>query len=177
MTLKFALTALLGLFVSSVSVADQMGPNGDKFYEEAAHYENACGGESCKGSYTHKVLYSQKSRLNNLTPEIRDQIKKVAAAQTQIWGDTILEGDYRASGRVRLDKVLAFYKKNRLVGYKIQYSEKAWFVGECNYNGSRESLVGCQEGRIAEGSYVSADLQTFFSDEERYAEFSLTENI
>nr|BFD68655.1 hypothetical protein HAGR004_36770 [Bdellovibrio sp. HAGR004] len=172
MSLKTAFTALLGFMVSSVALADQMGPNGDKFYEEAAHYEHACQSSPCKSGYSNEIVYSQKQRLNKLSQDTRAALKAIAVDQAQVWGDTILEGDYHAAGRTRLDEVMAFYKNSRLIGYKIQYSEKAWYVGDCDFNGKRESLKGCKEGRIIEGSYVSADHQTYFSDEERYAEFS-----
>lgn len=172
MSLKFAIATLLGFIAVSPAMADQMGPNGDKFYEESAHYENACHEEPCKAPYSHKILYKQDARLNELSAQQRDGLKAVAKAQAQIWGDTILEGDYIASGRIRLDQVLGFYKKNRLIGYKIQYSEKAWYLAECNYQGKRENLKECKTGRIVEGSYVSADMKTYFSDEERYAEFA-----
>ncbi|MEK2647010.1 hypothetical protein [Bdellovibrio sp. BCCA] len=176
MSLKIAVLALFGISAASISFADQMGPNGDKFYEEAAHYENACKEEPCKAPYTEQVVYNQKNKFNKLSVETKEVLKKIAVEQAQVWGDTILEGDYHATGRTRLDSVLAFYKGNELVGYKIQYSEKAWYTGDCDFNGSRESLKGCKEGRIVEGSYVSSDAQTYFSDEERYAEFSFVGN-
>ncbi|WII72559.1 hypothetical protein QJS83_01575 [Bdellovibrio sp. 22V] len=176
MFLKTTAAALLGLLISSSALADQMGPNGDKFYEEAAHYEHACQTEPCKTPYSEVVVYDQKMNINKIEVATKAALKEIAVAQAQIWGDTILEGDYHASGRTRLDSVLAFYKGNALIGFKIQYSEKAWYTGECGFNGKRESLKGCQEGRIVEGSYVSADTQTYFSDEERYAEFSFVQN-
>lgn len=157
---------------SAVAVADQMGPEGDKFYEEAAHFENACMAGECQGIYSKKVVYDQNRRVNKLSEKERTQLKSVAFDQAQVWGDTILEGDYHASGRTRLDQVVAYYKQDSLVGYKIQYSEKAWYTGDCSFNGKRDTLKECKEGRIVEGSYVSPDTQTYFSDEERYAEFS-----
>ena len=157
---------------SSIAIADQMGPGGDKFYEEAAHFENACATDQCQGSYSKKVIYDQDQRINAITPKARTTLKAVAVDQAQVWGDTILEGDYYASGRTRLDRVVAYYKADALVGYKIQYSEKAWYTGDCQFNGKRDSLKSCQEGRIVEGSYVSPDTETYFSDEERYAEFT-----
>jgi hypothetical protein len=149
-----------------------MGPNGDKFYEEAAHFENACMSGQCQGPYTKKLVYDQRRNINKLEAKEQAQMKVVAVDQAQAWGDTILEGDYFASGRTRLDQVVAFYKDNDLVGYKIQYSEKAWYTGDCQFTGKRDSLKSCQEGRIYEGSYVSADTLTYFSDEDRSAEFS-----
>lgn len=175
MSFKTVAFALLSLLISSSTFADQMGPNGDKFYEEAAHFENACQQDPCKAPYSKQVVYDQRSKFSKISAETRDALKKVAVDQAQVWGDTILEGDYYSSGRTRLDQVIGFYKDNQLVGYKIQYSEKAWYTGNCDFNGKRESLKNCQEGRIVEGSYVSPDTQTYFSDEERYAEFSFAE--
>ncbi|WP_413568967.1 hypothetical protein ACLWBD_16030 [Bdellovibrio sp. HCB117] len=173
---KLIMSALLGLCASATALADQMGPNGDKFYEEAAHFEHACRTEPCEGPYSRVLVYDQKAKLTKISAETRETLKKVAVDQAQIWGDTILEGDYYASGRTRLDQVMAFYKGQELIGYKIQYSEKAWYTGDCEFDGSRASLKGCQEGRIVEGSYVSSDAQTYFSDEERYAEFSFVQD-
>lgn len=172
MFFKFSASTVLGVLISSLAFADQMGPNGDKFYEEAAHYENSCQEGVCNLPYSEQVVFDLERDVNKLPPTEQESLRNVAFDQAQIWGDTILEGDYVADGQTRLDKVLAFYKDNQLVGYKIQYSEKAWYTGDCNYDGKEESLNNCQDGRIEEGSYVSADMQTYISDEERYAEFS-----
>lgn len=173
---KLGFFVLLGLLASSGAWADQMGPNGDRFYEEAARFEHACKkSPECQGVYSKKIVYDQKNRVNQLPIKTRDALKHVATTQAQIWGDTILEGDYYASGRTRLDSVEAFYRNNDLVGYKIRYSEKAWYTGDCDFDGSRESLKYCKEGRIIEGSFVSSDALTYFSDEEKYAEFSFGE--
>lgn len=168
------ITSVLVLFAvtPAISLADQMGPDGDKFYEEAAHFENACMTGVCQGLYSRKVIYNLKNRLNHMSAKEKVQLKEVAVDQAQVWGDTILEGDYYSAGRTRLDEVVAFFKADELVGYKIQYSEKAWYTGDCAFDGTKESLKGCQEGRIVEGSYVSPDAQTYFSDEERHAGFS-----
>lgn len=168
----FVLATLLCAY--SPAMADQMGPQGDKFYEEAAHFENACHNfDTCTGGvYGREVVFSQPDHLNRMPDNTSSELAQIATAQAQIWGDTILEGDYHADGHTRLDSVIAYYKKGQLVGYKIEYSEKAWYTGDCEFDGTAESLGACQPGRIVEGSYVSADLQTFFSDEERYAEFN-----
>lgn len=173
MKFKIALAACLLLGMMSSAGADEMGPNGDKFYEEAARFETACVQDSCAAPYTRKVIYSQNPQPASTSGDVTQRLTEVAFDQAQIWGDTILEGDYHSEGKTRLDEVVAFYKDNKVVGYKIQYSEKAWYTGECNFDGSNDSLQTCQEGRIIEGSYVSADTLTYFSDEERYAEFSV----
>lgn len=176
MSMKFMLAAVLGIMTSSLALADKMGPNGDKFYEAAAKFENACSQETCKAPYTSLLVYNQATRLNKLTALITADIRKIAVEQAHAWGDATLDGEYQAAGRTRLDQVVAYYKGKNLVGYKIQYSEKAWYVGDCNFDGSLESLKSCKQGRVVEGSYVSPDLLTYFSDEERHAEFSFTQN-
>ena len=176
MSMKIMLAAVLGILTSSLALADKMGPNGDKFYEAAAKFENACPQEACKAPYSNQVVYNQGLRLNKLDAPTTIAIRKIAIDQAHAWGDNTLEGDYQAAGRTRLDIVVAYYKGKNLVGYKIQYSEKAWYVGDCNFDGSMASLKGCKQGRVVEGSYVSPDLMTYFSDEERHAEFSFTRN-
>lgn len=165
------------LLTSSFAFADRMGQDGDKFYEEAARFEHACKATpECEAPYSRKIVYSQKTRFDKMPLDIRNELKRVAFAQAQIWGDTILEGDYHAAGRTRLDVVEAFYKNDAIVGYKIIYSEKAWFVGNCEFHGTQDSLKNCKQGRITEGSFVSPDAQTYFTDEEKYAEFSFVLN-
>ncbi|WP_413558909.1 hypothetical protein [Bdellovibrio sp. HCB209] len=161
---------------ASLALADQMGPNGDKFYDEAAHFVNACSSGACKAPYSVVLAYSQKSRINKMDQNHLEILRKVAFTQAQIWGDTILEGDVIASGRTRLDTVTAYLKNNRVVGFKIRYSEKAWDTSDCNYDGSKSSLKTCKVGRIYEESYVSPDYATFFTDEDRQADFSLEVN-
>lgn len=172
MKLTLALATAMTAFMSSFAMADVMGPNGDKFYEEAARFETACQTDPCKAPYTRTVVYVQKTRYNKLSAETTDRLRTIALDQAQVWGDTILGGDYYTAGRTRLDEVVAYYKKGALIGYKIKYSEKAWDTNNCPFDGTKSSLKDCREGRIIEGSYVSADTLTYFSDEERYAEFS-----
>jgi hypothetical protein len=161
-----------GNLFASLALADAMGPNGDKFYEEAAHFENACRDNACKPPYSSQVIFVQEKNFDKLTPQVKSNLRAIATRQASIWDDTILEGDYLAAGRTRLDYVVAYYKNDNLIGYKISYSEKAWLTTNCGFDGKhRETLKECKEGRIVEGSYVSADMQTYFSDEERYAEF------
>ncbi len=171
MSMKFFAAVVLSIFMSPFAMADKMGSQGDKFYEEAAHFTNACAEEPCKAPYSAAVLFNQKNKLNKLVAPLKEQLKQIAFEQAQIWGDTILGGDYASSGSTRLDLVTGFYKNQKLVGYTIQYSEKAWYTGDCSYDGKRESLKKCKEGRITEVSYVSSDLKTYFTDEERHADF------
>ena len=167
--ITLAIATLLGL--SSMAFADNMGQNGDKFYEEAAHFENACKQMTCAAPYSKVVLLSATG-VNKLDKLAMTRLSEIALDQAQIWGDTILEGDYYADGQTQLDGVTAIYKNNDLIGYKIAYSEKAWYTGQCEFNGHAETLVSCQEGRIHEETYVSGDTQTYFGDEDKRAQFS-----
>lgn len=176
MSLKFAMVAVFTTLCSLYTWADQMGPNGDKFYEEAAHYENACRRENgCKKPFSHRIVYHQAHKKNTLAPETLEALRLIAGVQADAWLETVFEEGYATLRRTRLDYVLEFYKGTRLIGYKIQYSRKAWYIHGCaGYDGSATSLKHCPDGRISEGSYVSADGQTFFSDEERHATFSFS---
>jgi hypothetical protein len=103
---------------------------------------------------------------------IQKQVEDAATEQAQVWGDTILEGDYAAEGNTRLDEVIAIYKQNTLQGYKFTYSEKAWMTSDCDFDGqSQESLNACLQGRIVESSYASPDFSILERDPDHLAEF------
>lgn len=177
MNSKLLASTLFSVLISTIAWADQMGPEGDKFYEETAHYVHACKNPNgCQTPYRNEVIYNHRKEINRLTPESKEALKKISTEQAQIWGDTILEGDYVADGQTRLDNVFALLKNDQLVGYKILYSEKAWYIGDCEYDGRDESLETCAKGRIVESTFVSPDMQTFFSDEENQADFAFDSN-
>lgn len=171
MNTKFFITAVLSIFVSSLAMADKMGPQGDKFYEEAAHFANSCAQKNCSAPYTSLTLFNQKNIANKLSLELQARIQSVAKEQSEVWNDTILEGDYVSAHPTQLDTVVAFYKDKKLVGYTIRYFEKAWYTGQCHYDGTPDSLKDCTAGHIAETSYVSTDLETYFTDENKNAAF------
>jgi hypothetical protein len=174
---KISIATFFTIIHCAVAMADQTGPNGKQFFEEVTKYEIFCKNESnCQGEYQNEVVFSLREQLNKIGIANSEVLKKISIDQAQIWGDTILEGDYVADGQTRLDQASALYKNRELIGYKIKYSEKAWYVGNCEYNGSESSLVDCDAGRIIEVSYVSADLQTFFVDEEQTASFAFDKN-
>lgn len=110
--------------------------------------------------------------LVKLPADLLSIIYQVAFDQAQIWGDTILEGDYVADGNMRLDEVHIIKQGDTVIGYALTYSERAWFTGDCAYNSTnRNSLEFCQEGRIQERSFVSADFQDVKVDQNQFAEF------
>lgn len=153
--------------------ADAKGPGADVFYSLIETYRQACV-HGCTDPFTNEDAFDvEQPGQSRLAAEVETNLKFVAYAQAQIWADTILEGDYYAEGNTRLDTVIALYKNHEFIGYKIVYSERAWYTGECNFDGADESaLLDCQEGRIHESTFVSPDFKTYFRDEDALADFS-----
>ncbi len=149
----------------------------DKFFNETAAYAEACKTDTtCQAPFRNELVYSYSTEFSQLSKNTVEALKKIAFIQAQIWGDTILEGDYAADGETRLDKVLAIFSGERLIGYHIEYSEKAWYTGNCEYTGRKEDLLNCTPGRISERSYVSADLEYYGTDYDRSADFAFDQN-
>lgn len=141
--------------------------------EIVQRYEASCPRDLCEAPFKILPLYNRATRVR--VPEydvaFHERVRVAAADQAQIWGDTILEGDYYAAGHTRVDAVVAIYEGQTLVAYKFLYSEKSWDTGTCAYDGHRSSLEGCTIGRIAESSYALPDFQTLQTDQEDFAEF------
>lgn len=107
---------------------------------------------------------------NQLDAHTRAELEAIALDQAQVWGDTILEGDFVAEEAVSLDKVQKVMHNGEFLGYRITYSSKAWDTSGC-----RAEHAGldpdCIEGRIVESSFVSPDLFYWFRDDTAFAEF------
>lgn len=153
--------------------ADARGPGAEAFYSLIETYRQACV-HGCTDPFTNEDAFDvAQPGQSRLAADVEDSLKFVATSQAQVWADTILEGDYYAEGNTRLDNVTAIYKNNEFIGYKIVYSERAWFTADCNFDGEDESgLIECAEGRIHESTYVSPDFKTYFRDEDALADFS-----
>lgn len=168
-----SIVVLLSTVLGASAYADASGPGANAFSQTIKSYREACRGDICQAPFKVEDAFSvDQPEHSTLTTDVYGVLKNIAVRQTQIWGDTILEGDYQAEGNTRLDVVSFLYKNERLIGYRISYSERAWYTGECDYNGyDEESLKGCAEGRIFESSYVSPDFKTYFRDEDDLADF------
>ncbi|RYE42700.1 MAG: hypothetical protein EOP48_23270 [Sphingobacteriales bacterium] len=122
----------------------------------------------------YEFASSRKQKLNSAS---REKLSRVALSQSNVWADTILEGDYIADKKPRLDVVSGIFENGELVGYKITYSEKAWYIGDCDYDYENAStLKGCTKGRIYESSFVSPDFETYFRDLNEIADFQSSED-
>ena len=116
--------------------------------------EGKCDQFKCKKPYDKKFKES-------LSFDEQDHLLSVADKLTQIWGDTILEGDYEDYGSVILNKVDLIYKKTQPVAYLIHYSKPAIDTASRRF------------GKIAEWAFVSLDYQKYFVPEFGYAQFFL----
>ncbi|HEY8269844.1 MAG TPA: hypothetical protein VIG33_03085 [Pseudobdellovibrionaceae bacterium] len=142
-----------------------------EFYSLIENYLHSCSGH-CQAPFQSKMAFNiRQPERSILSEEVKSNLKRVASSQAQIWGDTILEGDYYSAGHTQLDSVLVLFKNEILIGYKITYSERAWFIGDCDFDSNdEETLKNCNEGHIHESTFVSPDFNTFFSED--FADFA-----
>lgn len=112
-------------------------------------------------------LYDRNAKRSQISLEQLERFTQVAKAQADIWGDTILEGDYQADGRTVVDHVDALIVDGKMAAYRITYSERSWDTSMCD----GQALDKCQEGRIVETSFVSSDLGSWTRDPQNFALF------
>ena len=136
-------------------------------------YKINCPHDTCQAPFATQIIYDRARRVRSpiYAGELQEQARLASVAQAQIWGDTILEGDFYAAGHTRVDAVVAIYQGQELVAYKLLYSEKSWDTSTCAYDGRRSSLAGCTIGRIAESSFSLPDFKTLQTDEDDFADF------
>ena len=127
--------------------------------------------EETPESVSVEVLFDSDEGANDLDTKNLETLHEIAHDQAQVWGDTILEGDYAADGKTSLDRVESLSIGGKFVGYRITYSEKGWMTATCEYRGEPDQLEGCQEGRISEASLVSPQFDNYTRDINAYAEF------
>lgn len=125
---------------------------------------------ACRSGYNVQTFAGQQ--LQQLPPQVQKALYDIAHVQAQIWGDTILEGDFFADGKVQVQKVKVLYKGQRRVGFSITYYEKAWYTGDCDFHyGKLESLRSCRPGHIVESAFVSTNATEAQVDENQFAKF------
>ncbi len=162
---------LLALTFSFNAQADDHFVGAGKFYDLIEGYKVACA-EKCTKPFYETVVYRNGKRSALLSHRDLLALQKVAVAQSNIWIDTILEGDFYSEGNTQIDNVVAIFYSSTLVAYKITYSERAWYLGDCEYDGVHEgSLAGCQEGVIRESTFVAPDFKTFVRNSDEIADF------
>ncbi len=141
------------------------------FQSEISQFSALCQEENCQKPFSRSEIYNQ-SEDQNINPELKKILQRISFKQAQVWGDTILEGDYAAAGNTRLDRVFNLFKNEEHIGYLITYSERAWDTSNCLYDGIHDAtLLSCTEGRITESSYVSLNFKEYFYDDKTMAKF------
>lgn len=140
-------------------------------------FQAHCNTSYCDAGYVQIPIFNIKNpEVIGLDSETKEAIEVKIYEQAQIWGDTILEGDYVADGKTRIAQVEALLKETQVMGYRVVYFEKAWWVGECDFTGKNpETLNKCLAGHIEEAAFVTQDLNTIHTDEAQTAIFK--ENI
>jgi hypothetical protein len=120
-----------------------------------------------------QTVFDRSNQIDQLTVEMLEKFQSIASEQTQIWSDTILEGDYQADDQTVLDQVEELKSNGELVAYHVTYSQRGWDTSLCTYPGNLDlsALAQCQEGRIVESSFVSRDLKSWSRDPARFASF------
>lgn len=125
---------------------------------------------ACRSGYNVQTFIGQQ--FQQLPLQVQKALYDIAHVQAQIWGDTILEGDFFADGKVQVQKVKVLYKGQRRVGFSITYYERAWYTGDCDFQHNRpESLRSCRPGHIVESSFVSTNATEAQVDENQFAKF------
>jgi hypothetical protein len=163
---QIAASVFITLFslVSFAAHADQAGPD---YRDLSTRLQKRTSG------LRSEVVYVHANPQNTLDHGHLQAFSGVAKEQAKIWADTILEGDYSAAGDTRLDQVEAVFEKadggEQLVAYRIVYSEKAWYTADCDPRRGKEL---CEEGRIAEASFVSPTAESWMRDDTAYADFN-----
>ena len=167
---------LASLLLASVAQADQYGVNHPQFTQNlSAALTAALTAEQAQANtvvQANTVFVSGNVATEKLSPGVLAKLEAVARDQANIWADTILEGPYEADGATRIDRVEVLSLDQKPIAYRITYSERGWFVGDCEYDYSnRDLLKKCQTGRVVESSFVSPDFSTWMRDDLAYAEF------
>lgn len=131
-------------------------------------------------NFQTQEIYSYSMDLVEVDESLHEQLLSVAQSQSEVWVDTILEGDVASLGDIRLDEIEELKDGNSVLGYRITYSQRAWATGDCDLSEAdsadysrAETFAQCAEGRIYESAFVTADLRTYFVDYDAVANLEL----
>jgi hypothetical protein len=144
-------------------------------FANAAQADHVSSEERTWSEQLMTVIHSGASTLtpvdlskNTLPSDVRTQLEAISEDQAQIWGDTILEGDYVAEAAVKLEGVEVVQLNSTFMGYRVTYSSVAFDTSDCNPD---LDLKACTPGRIVESSFVAPTLKSWIRDTAAFAEF------
>jgi hypothetical protein len=161
---------LILFFYSFVSVS-VFAQNMNALAVAKAFYESGCLTQArCQPPFSVQVVQGQQTQ--QLPNNVSRNLAEIARSQAQIWSDTILEGDFWADGKTRLQSTKVLRHGQRILGYYITYVERAWYVGDCRFELSQpSSLQKCVPGYITESTFVSLTGDDYRVDENQFAKF------
>lgn len=122
-----------------------------------------CGSLQC-ASLQMQVHEADDSGLQPLPTNVMNGLDDVAFDLAQIWGDTILEGDYEAEESIQLERIEVVHIRGELAGFRITYSAKAF------------DHANKISGLIRESGFTTADGVKSFVDPEGRAQFLPAQN-
>lgn len=133
-------------------------------------------------NFEAREIYSYSRDFVEVDESLHEQLLSIAQSQSEVWVDTILEGDVASLGEIRLDEIEELKDGDSVLGYRITYSQQAWSTADCDLSEATsdelrnpEVFAQCAEGRIFESAYVIADLSTYFADYSALAELELND--
>lgn len=133
-------------------------------------------------NFLTREIYSYSMDLVEVDESLHEQLLSIAQSQSEVWVDTILEGDVASIGDIRLDEIEELKDGKLLLGYRITYSQQAWGTADCDLSEltseqyrNPASFAQCAEGRISESAFVTADLGTYFADYDAVAQLELND--
>lgn len=162
---------LLSLILSSVSF---LALPARASQHDLSRVLDACRGLECQAPYEMELIWKNGETSSS---DLQEKLNRLAFDLAQIWGDTILEGDLVSAADLQLDWIRAIKAEGVIVAYAISYSETAWDTMTCPYDpADSRSLVGCQQGLIREGVFVSPDLSSLEPDPAQMVRFEPSAN-
>lgn len=164
-------------FMIHFNVSSQNKNFNSVFWEALFQSQISCPHLQCPKSLIKKTKLTQE-QWRSLSSTVRKELQALAKkSANDIWPDTILEGDYIADYRVRLDAVELLTLHDEFVGYWILYSARAWDTSTCDYDPlSPNTIKNCQQGRIYEGSFTNFNFSESLIDINHLATFKVEDN-
>ncbi len=148
---------MLILALSVTATAEESHPD-QKLKTLISQVKTAWSGDVCSRGFSLERAF-EVPVLNRLQPDVFSALHEKAFDLAQIWGDTILEGDYAADGKTQLEKVDILRLNDEIVAYRIQYSEGGW------------DLAQGLEGRIRESAWTLPNLEASDSEDHQLVVF------
>ena len=164
-------TLLLSLIVF-ISLPSWSFEGATPFQTKILNAQALCPHLDCPGLSVNVVelTISERQQVKDLFHEGLKSL--VVGLVEDLWPDTILEGPYEIAHQVRIDHIQKVLVDQKMAGFRMTYSDKAWNLNNCQYDPKVPSTLStCQEGRIVEAAFVSADLKEIFRDDQSFATY------